>query len=77
MALQRMTVETRAPLTVVVSPVTVANGLVVVSVTDAVFDAASDQIRQTLRAIVDGQGCRWLVLTCRPRSRSAVRKSTG
>jgi hypothetical protein len=62
MALQRLTIEGRAPRAAVADPVTVANGLVVVTVTDAVFESTSDQIRQTLQTVVDSQGCRWLVL---------------
>lgn len=62
MALQRLTVAGQAPRAAVAGPVTVANGLVVVTVTDAVFESASDQIRQTLQTVVDSQGCRWLVL---------------
>lgn len=62
LALQNLTVEARTPQVAVARPVPVANGLMVVAVTDAVFDASSEQIRQTLQGAIDSQGCRWLVL---------------
>lgn len=62
LTLRHLTFEGRAPQVAVTSPVTVASGLVVVTITDAVFDTTSDLIRQTLQTVIDSQGCRWLVL---------------
>lgn len=62
LALRHLTGAAGPSPAAVTGPVTVASGLVVVTVTDTVFDATSEQIRQTLRALVDSQGCRWLVL---------------
>lgn len=62
MSLQRLTVETHTPQAAVMHPVSVASGLLVVTVTDAVFETSTEQLRQTLQAIVDSQNCRWLVL---------------
>lgn len=61
-ALRHLTFEARAPQVAVTGAVSVASGLVVVTVTDAVFEATSEQIRQALQTVVDSQGCRWLVL---------------